>query len=382
MKRFDPSSIRRIVIKLGSSSIIRTDGIVRLGFLGKLVTTIGKLRNEGVEVVLVSSGAIAMGARLLNYEEPPVRISDKQACASTGQMELMTLYQKLFSSLKIQIGQVLLTRDDLQDRRRYLNARDTMFRLFDLGIIPIVNENDSVAVDEIKFGDNDEVSALVAGLVYADLLVLLTDVDGLYDADPQSEPDAKVIEAVEGPIDEFIENSRQSKSTFGTGGMHSKLEAAKLSHNYGIPCIIARAKGGVLQKVLAGNNVGTLIIPTEKKVDGRSRWIAKAAAVGGNIRLDAGAVEAVSSGHKSLLPKGITSIEGDFLRGAVVILSDSDNREIGRGVVRYGSDDLEKIIGKHGTKIESVLGFTFGDEAVHQHDLVLTVWISENNNNE
>ena len=382
MKRFEQSSIHRLVIKLGSSSIIRADGIVRLGFLGKLVTTIGILRRSGVEIVLVSSGAIAMGAQLLNYEEPPVKISDKQACASTGQMELMTLYQKLFSSLKIKIGQVLLTRDDLEDRRRYLNARDTMFRLFDLGIIPIVNENDSVSVDEIKFGDNDEVSALVAGLVYADLLVLMTDVDGLYDADPLSDQEARVIETVEGPIEQFIENARQTKSSFGSGGMHSKLEAAKLSHNYGIPCVIARAKGRTLKKVLAGENVGTLIAPAEKKVDGRARWIAKAAAVSGNIVLDQGAVDAVSTGHNSLLPKGIKSIEGDFLRGAVVVLSDPEDCEIGRGVVRYGREDLDKIIGKHGSEIESVLGFTFGDEAVHQHDLVLTTWKSENNDHE
>jgi len=372
-QRFDPSSLHRIVIKVGSTSIVRPDGLVRLGFLGKLVTTVCQLHKQGANAIIVSSGAIAMGTIQLGRADRPVRIQEKQACASVGQTELMTLYQKLFSTLSMQTGQVLLTRDDLEDRRRYLNARETLLRLLELGIVPIVNENDSVSVDEIQFGDNDELSALVAGLIDADLLALLTDVDGLYDGDPQSDPNAKVIETVNQPIQELLDLAGNRGSAFGRGGMRSKLEAARLCRNFGIPCIVIRSNGSVLEQALRGEPVGTYFVPLSHKVDGRSRWLAKAAAVHGTLFLDEGATQAVTSGGKSLLPRGIAKIAGQFARGAVVILADERGKEIGRGVVHYGSADLERIIGKHGSEIESVLGFTFGDEVVHRDDIVLTM---------
>ncbi len=369
-KRFDPSELHRVVFKVGTSSILKEDGVVRLGFLGKLVTTIGRLHARGVQVVLVTSGAIALGARQLGLPKRPVHVQDKQACASAGQTELMALYQKLFSTLGIHTGQVLLTRDALVDRRRYLYARETMLRLLEWGVVPVVNENDSVAVDEIQFGDNDELSALVAALIDADLLLLLTDVEGLYDADPKTNPRAMVIETLTQPIEELLEFAGRRATRFGSGGMRSKLLAAQYCRNCGIACIIAASKADLLDRLLAGEPVGSFI-PPGPRVDGRARWLAKAASVQGEIHVDRGAADALRKQKKSLLPKGVTRVTGDFARGDAVVLLDDEAKEIGRGVARYASGDLARIIGKHGREIESVLGFTFGDEVVHRDDLVL-----------
>ncbi len=371
--RFDPKSLKRIVIKVGSSSIVNPAGLVRLGFLGKLTTTIAQLQKQGTATALVSSGAIALGARRVAHGKRPERVQDKQACAAVGQMELMTLYEKLFSSLQLQTGQVLLTRDDLEDRRRYLNARDTLLRLLGLGVVPIINENDSVSVDEIQFGDNDFLSALVAGLIDADLLILLTDVEGLHDGDPAVDPTAKIVPLIDGPLDELLGLAGEKSGALGAGGMRSKLSAANLCRQYGIPCLIAQSKGSVLEQALRGEDVGTFAVPLPNKVGGRGRWLAKAAAVQGALTLDAGATSALRDGGKSLLPKGVAKIEGSFPRGAVVVLNGPDGGEIGRGVVRYGSEDLARVRGRRGDEIEGVLGFTFGDEIVHRDDLVLTV---------
>ncbi len=364
MSRFDPALLNRIVVKVGSSSIVKPDGMVRLGFLGKLATTIVRLYGKGTMVVLVSSGAIALGAKRLGFSDRPTQITDKQACASVGQTELMTLYQTLFSALSFQAGQVLLTRDGLMDRRRYLNARETLLRLMEMNIIPIINENDSVSVDEIKFGDNDELSSLTAGLIDGDLLVLMTDVDGLYKA-------GNLVEQIDHDVHEFIDQVEDQQGVMGQGGMQTKLEAAGLCCEYGIPSMIIRGNGSVLDKALLGEKVGTYIKPKSKKMLSRDRWLANAAMTEGVLLIDAGAAKAVALGHKSLLPKGIDRIDGDFLRGGVVSLMAPDGKEIGRGIVRYSSEDLEKILGCHGSDIELVLGFTFGAKVVHQNDIVL-----------
>jgi glutamate 5-kinase len=371
MPRFDPQQLRRVVFKVGTSSILKESGLVRLGFLGKLVTTIGRLHQRGVQCVLVTSGAIALGARQLGLAKRPVRVQDKQACAAAGQTELMALYQKLFSTITLQTGQVLLTRDALVDRRRYLHARETMLRLLEWGVVPVVNENDSVSVEEIQFGDNDELSALVAALIDADLLVLLTDVEGLYDADPKEEPKAKVIATIDEPIEDLLANISNRPTRFGRGGMKSKLLAAQYCRNCGIACVIAPSRADLLERVLAGEEIGSFV-PPGPKVDGRARWLARAASVEGEIRIDAGAEKALREKGKSLLPKGIVKIDGDFARGDAVVVADAEGREIGRGFVRYGSEDLARIVGKRGSEIESLLGFTFGDEVVHRDDLVLT----------
>ena len=375
--RFNPKSLRRVVIKVGSSSIILNDGMVRLGFLGKLVTTISKLLKRGTEVVLVSSGAIAMGYKRLGMDKRPVHMEDKQACASVGQSELMALYQSLFWTLGIHVGQVLLTRDDLEDRRRYINARETLSRLLELGVVPIVNENDSVSVDEIKFGDNDELSALVSGLIDADLLVLLTDVDGLYDDNPKANGGAHLISRIEPPVSRLLELAADGESSMGTGGMRSKLDAADHCSRYGIPCVIAKGRGSVLEAALSGEEVGTFVLPMDNHIGSRGRWIAKAAGAQGKLIMDAGATRAMTEGAGSLLPIGVTGVEGRFLRGAVVILADPHGNEVGRGVVRYGADDLRMIIGKPGEVIEDTLGFTFGDRIVHRNDFVLTLALGD-----
>lgn len=371
-KRFDPASLGRIVIKVGSSSIIGEDGTVRLGFLGKVATTIGRLRQRGVEVVLVSSGAVAMGARRIGQPDQPVRIPDKQACAALGQTALMALYDQLFVTLSLFTAQVLLSRDDLEDRRRYLNAREALLRLLELGAVPVINENDSVAVDEIQFGDNDQLSALVAGLINADLLVLLTNVDGVYDDDPRENPDAKVIERIDKPLAELIDICNGKPGAFGKGGMRSKLEAARLCRQFGIHCVIARGRGSALTAVLEGKPVGTYIVPAARPVNARQRWLANAAPVAGTLQLDAGAVDAIRNQRSSLLPSGITALHGEFSRGAVVILTDPDNNEVARGVVRYNNTELQQILGRRGNEIEETLGYTYGDRVIHRDYIART----------
>jgi len=371
-KRFDPASLAKIVIKVGSSSIVGEDGTVRLGFLGKLATTIGRLRQRGVEVVLVSSGAVAMGARRIGEPDRPTRIPDKQACAALGQTALMALYEGLFVTLSLRTAQVLLSRDDLEDRRRYLNAREALLRLLELGAVPIINENDSVAVEEIQFGDNDQLSALVAGLINADLLILLTNVDGVFNGDPRENPDAQVIERIETPIDELIGISSAKPGAFGKGGMRSKLEAARLCRHFGIHCVIARGRGSALTAVLDGEPVGTYIPPAPRPANARQRWLANAAPVAGKVRLDPGAVSAVRTDRSSLLPSGVVAVDGEFSRGAVVILADADGNEVARGVVRYNSVELRTILGRRGSEIEDVLGYTYGDRVIHRDYIALT----------
>jgi len=370
--RFDPASLKRVVIKVGSSSIIQPDGMVRLGFLGKLATTIAQFHRRGVHIILVSSGAIALGRKRLGMDKRPVRIEDKQACAAAGQMELMSLYQNMLSILSLQTGQVLLARDDLEDRRRYLNARETLGRLMELGVVPIINENDSVSVDEIQFGDNDELSALVAGLIDADLLVLLTNVGGLYDDNPKTNPNAKLIEIIDRSPEEYFAYIDDKETALGKGGMRTKLGAAQICRGFGIPCVIARSKGSIVEKVLEGRPVGTYVEPLQCKVCSRNRWLAKAAAAAGGLSLDPGAVEALTKNGKSLLPRGIVKVEGSFKRGAVLALTDVKGVEIGRGITRYNSRDLQRIIGKFGNEIESILGYTFGDCVVRQDDIAFT----------
>ncbi len=360
-----------MVLKIGSSSIVRPDGLVRLGFLGRLVTTVAQLRQQDVSVVLITSGAIAMGTLQMRMPGRPTRIPDKQACAAVGQGALMALYQQLFTTVQLRVGQVLLTREDLQDRRRYLNARETLTRLLSLGVIPIINENDSVAVEEIQFGDNDMLSAMVAGLINADLLVLFTDVDGIYDVDPRLRADAKVIPMLEGPLDDLLNRVNENTSDHGTGGIRSKLMAGQLCRQFGIPCLITRGKAETLSKLLAGETAGTFIVPQARKSDSRARWLAKAAAVQGTLILDNGACAAVCEGGKSLLPSGIRGVEGDFVRGAVVNLVGPRRQKIGRGISRYAAEDLHKIAGMQSDQIEQMLGYTFGDEVIHRDDLVL-----------
>lgn len=369
--RFDAETIKRIVIKVGSSSIVNVDGEVRLGFLGQLVTVISRLQGSGKQVVLVTSGAVSMGYTRLGFAKRPTDIPSRQACAAAGQTELMALYQKLFGTHGLKSAQVLVTRDDIEDRRRYLNARDALEQLLNLGLVPVVNENDSVAVDEIQYGDNDLISALIAGIVDADLLVLLTDVDGLYDEDLADDGEPKIIPLLEGPLNGTITGVTDKPRRLGSGGMRSKLEAADLCRQYGIHAVIARSSGRRLPKIIAGEEVGTYIRPDKSRINSRRRWLFKAAAIQGSVVLDAGAAQAVTQRQKSLLPGGVKAVSGIFLRGSVIQLQDEQGLKLARGISRYKSEDLEKILGHRSDEIEQLLGYTFGDEVVHRDGLVL-----------
>lgn len=365
-------NIDLIVVKLGSSSIVEPNGEIRLGFLGELATSIARLRDKNIGVVLVSSGAIAKGFTRLGLLKRPSDIPTKQACAAIGQADIMNMYQNLFSLLNIQTAQVLLTRDDLEDRRRYLNAREAIMRMLSLGVLPIVNENDSVSVEEIQFGDNDQLSALVAGLISADLLVLMTDVEGLYKTVPSEDSQGKLIRVVDQPIDELVSLVQKNNgNTLGTGGMCSKLEAARLCRQYGTHCIIAKSSADTLKMLMHNQPVGTYFVPLDHKIDSRRIWLSMAAAVNGTLTIDGGAAKALLKGGNSLLPRGVKNISGQFLRGSVVSVVDENGEEIARGVVRYKYSDLEKIMGHYGSEIESILNYTFGDEVIHCDNMVL-----------
>jgi glutamate 5-kinase len=367
-------STETIVIKIGTSSLTQPEtGYLALATIANLVEALSQLRNQGYRVILVSSGAIGVGCARLGLKERPTGIAKKQAVAAVGQGRLMRIYDDLFSALNQPIAQVLLTRTDLVQRSRYLNAYRTFQELLNMGIIPIVNENDTVAIEELRFGDNDTLSAQVASLVGATWLFLLTDVDRLYSADPRSNPEAEPIslvtdlEALERQV-----STGQSGSAWGTGGMVTKLEAARIATGAGICTVITegRSPRNIL-RILAGESLGTQFAPKRQVVNARKRWIAHGSIPAGKLYLDAGATQAIVSGGKSLLAAGIQEIEGEFHRQDAVMLCDSSGREIGRGLVNYNSQDLQRILGCKTEEISRILGSEVVPEVVHRDDLVL-----------
>lgn len=363
----------RIVIKLGTSTL--TAGTTRISAprLVELAQQVAQLFNEGREITLVSSGAIAAGREGLNYPQLPKEIPAKQMLAAVGQPRLMALYQQLFGLYGLVVAQVLLTRTDLADRRRYLNSRNTLEALLAQRAIPVVNENDTVATEEIRVGDNDNLSALVANLIEADLLVLLTDQAGLYTADPRQDPGAALVERVETPEipAELWRAAGGSASGLGVGGMVTKLQAADLARRSGATVIIA--DGGlpdVLVRIAHGEVVGTLFSPTGSTVESRKRYILAGGQSGGRLYVDVGAVNALQRGG-SLLPVGVRSINGKFERGDSVQVLDPGGREIARGLVDYAAADLQRIIGRRSDEIESLLGYAYGDEVIHRNNMIL-----------
>ncbi len=364
---------RRAVVKLGSQVLTRADGggLDRAVFEG-LARDVAELRSRGVEVVVVSSGAVAAGLARLGRTERPAAIPEVQALAAVGQINLVWLYKQVFGDQGLVVGQILLTRDDLENRRRYQNARDAVTALLRLGVVPVINENDSVVVDEIKFGDNDHLSAMVTNLVEADLLVLLTDTEGLYDRDPKTDPGARLLERVDEVDDAVASCVGDSVSRLGRGGMGSKVQAAKHATVGGAAAVIASGKQPrVLARVVDGEPVGTYFPPRADRLRRRKHWIAYTAQPQGRVFLDAGAVRAIVSGGKSLLPKGILQVEGAFERGEAVSLVGPDSVEIGRGLVRYNAAELRQVAGLASWEIVARLGYKFGDEAVHRDDLVV-----------
>lgn len=361
----------RLVIKVGSSSLTHSTGKLNLFQIDKLAQQISDLKNRGIEVILVSSGAVSAGMGKMGYTDKPKAMPEKQALAAVGQGILLHMYEKFFNDYGHTVAQILLTRDDIQHRIRYLNARNALLALFNMDTVPIINENDTVAVEEIKFGENDTLSALVATLVDADLLVILSDIDGLYTADPRKDNTAKLIEVVKDITPEIEQLAGDAGSKQGSGGMISKIEAAKIAYSSGIPMIVANGnKKQVLQDIALGKNPGTLFIPDEHKLNSRKGWIAFASKCKGKLWLDSGAEKAIVDKGKSLLPSGITAVEGYFERGCVVSLM-GENGEIARGIVNYKASDIEKIKGCHSHAIQDILGYKEDDEIVHRDNLSL-----------
>ncbi|WP_291426966.1 glutamate 5-kinase [Deinococcus sp.] len=360
----------RVVLKLGTS--VLTAGTDRLHGprLVDLMRSMAAVRSGGHEVVLVSSGAVNAGWEVLGFPPRDRTLAEKQLLAAVGQGQLMHRYATIADLYGVNVAQVLLTADDFRDRTRYLNARTTLDACLTRGVLPIINENDAVATGQLKVGDNDTLSAFVANLVEADLLVILTDAPGLFTADPRSHPEATLIPVVERVTPEVWALAGGVGSHRGTGGMHTKIQAAEIATRAGTPVVIAPGdQPDALSRIVGGETLGTRFLANGNRLEARKRWIL-AEIASGRITLDAGAAQAVSERGGSLLPAGIRAVEGEFERGHTIRLLSPDGQEIARGLSRYKSSDLTRIMGKHSRDIEAALGFTYGPEAVHRDDLV------------
>jgi glutamate 5-kinase len=338
-----------------------------------LVRQMAQLHAGGWELLLVTSGAIAAGREWLNFPQLSKDIPIKQMLAAVGQPRLMALYEQLFSFYSLRIGQVLLTRADLSDRRRYLNSRNTLNALLENKVVPVVNENDTVATEEIRVGDNDNLSALVANLIEAEKLVILTDQPGLFTSDPRRNPDARLVEEVHGaniPA-ELWQAAGGSNNSMGTGGMYTKLQAADLARRSGAMVVIASGSvPDVLIRIVSGESLGTRFLPVESVVESRQRYLLTAEKAGGQLVLDEGALQALEMGG-SLLAVGLVRVSGRFERGDIVRVLEPGGREVARGLVNYSASDLERIRGHHSSEIEKILGYAYGDEVIHRNDMVL-----------
>jgi len=364
--------VRRVVVKIGSQILSTSDGIEE-SRLRALVRELAALHDQKIEIVVVSSGAVAAGMTRLGRSERPKTIPEKQALAAVGQIKLMALYERHFSKFDKSVAQVLLTHEDLANRQRYINAKHTFQMLLDSAIVPIVNENDTVAVEEMKFGDNDHLSALVATLLSADLLTILSDVEGVYDKDPRVFNDARLIPLIDDVKKAKSAINGASQSVLGTGGIVTKVAAAEEAAVAGIPTIITSGLSArAVARVFAGDEqVGTLILPEQNRLTHRKHWIAYNLKPAGDVVVDAGAHDALVQKGKSLLPSGLKEIRGTFGVGECVRCLDAAGREFARGLVNYSAQELQRIKGLHTSKIEKVLGYKACDEIIHRDDLVL-----------
>ncbi|MBL8912468.1 MAG: glutamate 5-kinase [Archangium sp.] len=360
---------KRVVVKIGTNALTNATGRFHRPHFARLANELLSISKDR-ELVIVSSGAIALGVERLKLSAKPKDIPGKQACAAVGQSRLMRAWEEALDPRLV--AQVLLTHSDVQDRRRYLNARHALERLIADDVVPVINENDTVSVDEIKFGDNDTLAGLVAGLVSADALVILSDVDGLYDADPRNNPDAQLISTVESVTRTMLAAAGGSGSAVGTGGMATKLRAAQKVTELGVVCVIAAGqRPGTLTRVFDGEEEGTLFEAQPGRRDARTAWIAHALKAKGTVRVDAGARAAVENKGKSLLPSGIRGVDGNFSHGDPVDLTDEAGEVFARGLVAYGADELRRLMGKRTREIEATLGYRGLDEAIHRDDLAL-----------
>lgn len=365
-------NVKRVVVKVGSSTLTHSSGFLNLSRIEKLVRQIADLHNQGIEIVLVTSGAIAAGIGKLGFKTRPTTIPEKQAAAAIGQGILLHMYEKMFSEYGKIAAQILITRDDVSNRTRFLNARNTFFSLFEKGVITIVNENDAIIVDEIKFGDNDTLSAIVASLVEADLLILLSDIEGLYDSDPRTNPEAKLIYEVEKITEEIEKSAGGAGTSLGTGGMATKISAAKIATSAGVSMVIVNgANEGIINDVVNFKRVGTFFIPDESPMHLRKHWLTFNTDIKGRLVVDNGAYKALVNEHKSLLPSGIVSVEGFFSHGQIVSIMNSDGMEIGRGITNYDSWEIEQIKSLKTDEIEGILGYKNYDEIIHCNNMAI-----------
>ncbi|MCS5638140.1 MAG: glutamate 5-kinase [Myxococcota bacterium] len=362
---------KRIVVKVGSSTLTR-DGKLRPRKFSELARAISELMDSGREVVLVSSGAVAAGSHRLGWNHSGRSIPQKQAAAAIGQISLVEIYQRRFAHYGKQVGQILLTRSGLQNRERFLNARHTLQELLRLGAVPIVNENDTVATEEIRFGDNDSLSANLVNLIGADLLIIITDVDGLYAEPPTpGRPRPELIDVVDRITPKLIKAAEGTGSTYGQGGMASKLEAARMAGRSGAATVLCNGRQpDAIARIVAGESVGTLFQPRERMTS-RKHWLAFTTRTQGTLSLDKGAARAVLTRGRSLLPAGVIKVEGAFGVGDPVLCVDARGRELARGLSAYNANDIERIKGLAAKEISRVLGYSNGHEVIHRDDLVI-----------
>jgi glutamate 5-kinase len=365
------SKSRRWVVKIGSALVTADGRGLDREALRLWVDQIADMMGQGHEVVVVSSGAVAEGMRRMGWSQRPGSLHELQAAAAIGQMGLVQAWESCFQRRGLHTAQVLLTHDDLSDRRRYLNARSTLRALVNLGVVPVVNENDAVANDELRFGDNDTLAALVANLVEADRLVLLTDREGLYRADPRTQPDAELVADAQAG-DPALDAMAGGGGQYGQGGMQTKLRAARLAARSGAETVIAHGRAAnVLRRLSAGERVGTLLTSTQPPEAARKRWLAGQLQAKGRLELDPGAVRVLREAGRSLLAVGVRGVSGQFRRGELVTCVDQAGREVARGLVNYSADEARRIQGQPSSAIESLLGYVDEEELIHRDNLVL-----------
>jgi len=363
---------KRFVIKIGSNILSGDLGGLDGGLIQNIAGHVSYISSMGHEVVIVSSGAVLAGLKKLGLKAKPKEIRLKQAAAAIGQSSLMWAYEKAFAEFDYKVAQILLTREDFSDRKKYINSKNTLTTLLSYRIIPVINENDTVTTDEIKFGDNDNLAALVSILIEAEELLILSDVDGLFEKDPRVYPKANLIPYVE-EINSFIENiSGETGSAIGTGGMYSKILAAKKATSHGIAVhIINGKKPELLRSILEGKAIGTFFKPSRVKISQRKGWIAYSSRAKGSVTLDNGAVRAITEQGKSLLPSGIAAVEGKFDVGDSVDCLDAGGKRVAKGLINYSSSDMKRIMGKRTTEIEKALGYKYSDEVIHRDNMVI-----------
>ena len=370
MSGFALSEFRRLVIKVGSSLLIGDDGHVHRSWLEGLAEDIATLQGDGHQILIVSSGAIAIGSIVLDINKRRARLEDLQAAAAAGQVHLVHAYQEALGLHGISAAQILLTPEDTENRRRFLNARGTLEKLMEHSVVPISNENDTVATEEIRYGDNDRLAARVAQMIMADALVLLSDVDGLYTADPGSDAEAKHIPEVDKISDEIMSMAGETQSDIGSGGMRTKVQAARIATLAGCSSVITNGAIERPLETLAAGGTCTVFRASATPAAARKQWLAGVLEVRGELRLDDGAIAALNDGN-SLLPVGIVEVAGDFRRGDVVTLVDSSGNELGRGLAEYSADEATRLVGCQSEQIEERLGYRGRSVMVHRDELVL-----------